>query len=163
MATVTPGVDETANATTIEGKLFQIVHLINNGEKGLAIQKLNITKTDELILEGDFTIPGIVTYNASTGNFSIAAAPYLPTLSFSAGSPVGTIKSTSLSQYFIDVISYIIHWQNQPTKNPNNLTNCTLSFDYGSLEYNGRIILPYTSSLGQNGSIIEVATEWLVT
>ena len=38
-----------------------------------------------------------------------------------------------------------------------------LSFDYNSLEYVGRIILPYTSTLGQNGSIVETATEWLTT
>jgi hypothetical protein len=163
VATVTAGTNETANATTIEGKLFQMVHLINSAEKGLAAQKFNITKSDELILEGDFTIPGTVTYNTSTGIFSVAAAPYLPTLPFSAGSPVGTIKATILSQYFIDVISYIVHWQNQPSKNPNILTNCTLSFNYNSLEYVGRIILPYTSTLGQNGSIIETATEWLIT
>jgi hypothetical protein len=163
VATVTAGTNETANATTIEGKLFQVVHLTNSAEKGLAIQRLTVNKSDDLILEADFTMPGSVTYNASTGIFSVAAAPYLPTLPFSAGSPVGTIKATTLSQYFIDVVSYIVHWQNQPAKNPNNLTNCTLSFDYNSLEYIGRIILPYTSALGQNGSIIETATEWLIT
>jgi hypothetical protein len=55
VATVTAGTDETANATTIEGKLFQMCHLINSAEKGLATQRLNITKSDDLILEGDFT------------------------------------------------------------------------------------------------------------
>jgi hypothetical protein len=163
MAIVTPGTNETINATTIEGKLFQIVHLINSAEKGLDTQKLNITKSDDLILEGDFTIPGAVTYTAATGLFSIAAAPYLPTIPFTPGSPTGTIKGAILSQYFVDVISYIVHWQNQPAKNPNSLTNCTLSFNYNSLEYVGRIILPYTSTLGVNGSIIETATEWLTT
>ena len=163
MATVTAGTNETVNATTIEGKLFQIVHLVNSAEKGLAVQRLNITKSDDLILEGDFTMPGAVTYNTSTGVFSEAAAPYLPTLPFSAGSPVGTIKAATLSQYFIDVISYIVYWQNQTAKNPNSLTNCTLNFDYNSLEYSGRIVLPYTSTLGTNGSIIETAKEWLTT
>jgi hypothetical protein len=163
MATVTAGTNETINSTTIEGKLFQITHLINGAEKGLDAHKLKITKTDDLILEGDFTVPGTVAYNTSTGIFSVAAAPYLPELSFTAGSPVGTIKATTLSQYFIDVVSYIVYWQKQPAKNPNSLTNGTLSFDYNSLEYVGRIILPYTSALGENGSIVETATEWLVT
>jgi hypothetical protein len=163
MATVTAGTGETANATTIEGKLFQLAHLINSAEKGLATQRFNISKNDDFILEGDFTIPGKVTYTPSTGIFSPNAEPYLSTLAFTAGSPVGTIKALTLSQYFIDVVSYIIQWQNQPAKNPNSLTNCTLSFDYNSLEYVGRIILPYTSTLGQNGSIIETATEWLTT
>ena len=163
MATVTAGLNETINATTIEGKLFQIAHLINSAEKGLTSQKLNLTKSDDLILEGDFTIPGIVTYTPSTGIFTVAAAPYLPTLPFTSGSPVGTIKAGTLSQYFIDVISFIVYGQSIPAKNPNTLTNCTLKFDYNSLEYVGRIILPYTSTLGQNGSIIETATEWLTT
>lgn len=109
-------------------------------------------------------MPGAIVYNASTGTFSDSAVPYLATLTFTAGSPVGTIKSTTLSQYFIDVISYIVHWQNQPTtKNPSQLTNCTLSFDYNLLEYSGKIVLPYSSTMGTNGSITEVATEWLTT
>lgn len=163
MAIVTAGASATINATTIEGQLFQLVHLINSAEKGLAAQRFNISKNDDFILEGDFTIPGQVAYTPSTGIFSDSASPYLSTLTFSAGSPVGTIKATTLSQYFIDVVNYIIHWQNQPTQNPNNLTNCTLTFDYNSLEYAGRIVLPYSSTMGTNGSIIETATEWLTT
>src|SRR6476620_1805856 len=163
MATITAGTNSTINGDKIETQLWQVIHLINSAEKGLATQRFNISKSDDFILEGDFTIPGKVTYNSSTGTFSLSAKPYLSTLTFSAGSPVGTIKATTLSQYFIDVISYIIHWQNQPAKNPNSLTNCTLSFDYNSLEYSGRIILPYSSSMGTNGSIIETATEWLTT
>ncbi|MEG4577971.1 hypothetical protein QUA56_35795 [Microcoleus sp. N3A4] len=163
MAIVTAGTGATANGTTIEGQLSQLTHLINSAEKGLASQRFNITKSDDFILEGDFTIPGQVVYAPSTGIFADSATPYLPAITFTAGSPVGTIKSTTLSQYFIDVVSYIIQWQNQPAKNPNNLTNCTLSFDYNSLEYAGTIILPYTSTMGTNGSIIETATEWLTT
>ena len=163
MATITAGTNSTVNGDNIESQLFQLAHLINSAEKGLAAQRFNISKTDDFILEGDFTIPGKVTYNASTGMFTPSAEPYLSTLTFSAGSPVGTIKSTTLSQYFIDVVNYIINWQNQPTKNPNSLTNCTLTFDYNSLEYVGRIILPYSSTIGTNGSIIETATEWLAT
>ena len=163
MATITAGTNSTVNGDKIETQLWQLVHLINSAEKGLATQRFNISKNDDFILEGDFTIPGKITYNASTGTFTSSAEPYLSALTFSAGSPVGTIKSATLSQYFIDVVNYIINWQNQPTKNPNNLTNCTLSFDYNSLEYTGRIILPYISALGQNGEIVEKATEWLVT
>ena len=163
MATVTAGTGATINATTIEGQLWQLAHLINSAEKGLAVQRFNISKNDDFILEGDFTIPGQVIYTSSTGIFSDSAIPYLSTLAFNPGSPTGTMKATILSQYFIDVVNYIIHWQNQPTKNPNNLTNCTLTFDYNSLEYAGKIILPYSSSMGANGSIVETATEWLTT
>lgn len=163
MAIITPGTNSTINATTIEGQLWQLTHLINSAEKGLDAQRFNITKTDDLILEGDFTIPGGVIYTPSTGIFSDSAIPYLPALAFNPGSPTGTIKATFLSQYFIDVVNYIIHWQNQPSKNTNSLTNCTLTFDFNSLQYSGRMILPYSSSMGTNGSIVETATEWLTT
>lgn len=162
MATVTPGSSSTINATTIEGQLWQLVHLINSAEKGLTAQRFNVTKSDEQILECDFTLPGTVSYNSSTGIFSETAAAYLPTLTFNAGSG-GTIKAVTLSQYFIDVVQYIIYWQNQSAKNPNNLTNCTLKFDYNSLEYSGSITLPYASAIGVNGAITENATEWLLT
>ncbi|MEG3936273.1 MULTISPECIES: hypothetical protein [unclassified Microcoleus] len=162
MATVTPGYNSTINATTIEGQLWQLVHLINSAEKGLTAQKLNITKSDEQILEGDFTMPGTVTFEEYSGIFTDKAAPYLSTLTFEPGSG-GTIKGTTLSQYFIDVVQYIVYWQNQSAKNPNNLTNCTLKFDYNSLEYSGSITLPYTSVIGVNGTITETATEWLLT
>jgi hypothetical protein len=108
MATVTAGTGGTVNATTIEGQLWQLTHLINSAEKGLAAQRFNISKSDDLILEGDFTIPGQVVYTPSTGVFSDSASPYLSTLVFNPGSPLGTIKSSTLSQYFVDVISYII-------------------------------------------------------
>lgn len=163
MATVTAGTNSTVNGTSIESQLFQLVEIIDFAEKGLATQRFSVNKNDDFILEGDFTIPGKVTYNASAGTFTPSAEPYLSTLTFSAGSPVGTIKLLTLSQYFIDVVSYIVQWQNTQAKNPNSLTNCTLTFDYNSLEYTGRIILPYSSTMGTNGSIIQTATEWLVT
>ncbi|MEG4583435.1 hypothetical protein QUA71_28085 [Microcoleus sp. MON1_C5] len=122
-----------------------------------------MTKSDDFILEGDFVIPGQVIYDTSIGFFTSSATPYLPTLTFNPGNPVGTIKSQTLSQYFVDVINYIIYWQNQPANNPNNLANCTFNFDYNSLQYSGKVILPYAATLGTNGSIIETATEWLMT
>ncbi|MEG4855696.1 hypothetical protein QUB10_33155, partial [Microcoleus sp. B5-D4] len=76
MATVIPGISSTVNATTIEGQSWQLVHLINSAEKGLTAQRFNLTKSDEQILEGDFTIPGTVTYDDLTGIFSDSAAPY---------------------------------------------------------------------------------------
>ncbi|MEG5048583.1 hypothetical protein [Microcoleus sp. B4-C1] len=163
MAIITPGTGATINATTVEGQLWQLTHLINNAERDLATQRLNVTKSDDFILQGDFTMPGQIVYDDATGIFTNTATPYLPELTFTHGSPVGTIKGTTLSQYFIDVVSYIVNWQNKKDKNPNSLTNCNLSFDYNAQRYSGSIILPYTVMIGTNGSIVETAIEWLTT
>ncbi|MGL5927108.1 hypothetical protein [Chroococcidiopsis sp.] len=163
MATITVGTGATINATTIEGQLFQLLHLINNAERGLEPQKFSVIKTDDYILEADFKIPGKVTFAPETGVFTETAEPYLPTLAFSPGSPPGTIKSGTLSQYFIDVVAYIILWQNTSAKNPNTLKNVTMTYNYNSNEYTGNVILPFGSVLGTNGSVTEQATEWLLT
>lgn len=163
MATVTAGTGATINATTIEGQLFQLLHLINNAERGLEPQKFSVTKTDDYILESDFKIPGKVVFASTTGSFVESAEPYLPTLSFTPGSPTGTIKSTTLSEYFVNVVKYVILWQNTSAKNPNTLRNVTMTFNYNSNEFSGKVILPFGSSIGTDGSITERATEWLLT
>lgn len=49
MATITAGTGATINATTIEGQLWQLVHLINSAEKGLSPQRISTTKSDDFI------------------------------------------------------------------------------------------------------------------
>jgi hypothetical protein len=163
MAGVTPGAGATVNATTIEGQLWQMVHLINFAEKELETQKLNITKSDDFILEGDFTIPAQASRETSTGVITASAAPYLASIPFTPGTGTSrTFLATTLSQYFIDVIGLIVFWQNISDKNPKQLTNCTLNLDFNVPEYSGTIILPYSSALAAGGTIVETATEWLV-
>jgi hypothetical protein len=162
MATITPGSSGTINATTIEGQLWQLIHYINSLERGLALQRINTTKSDDFLLTGEFTMPASMAYNSSTGIYTATAAPYLPTAAFAAGTG-GTVKGTTLSQYFIDTVNYIVNWQNTPAKNPNNLGNVTLSMDFNSLEYRGTVNLPYAISLGTSGTVTESATEWLIT
>lgn len=164
MATITPGTGSTINSTTIEGQLWQLIHFIQNAERASTeTERFKATKDDTFILDGDFTLPGTVAYNATTGTFVESALPYLPGVTFNAGSPVGTIKSTSFSQYFIDVIKYIGVWQTNGNKNPQSLRYVTLKFDYQTLEYEGTFKCPYTTALAANGTIAETASEWLTT
>lgn len=162
MATITPGSGGTINATTIEGQLWQLIHLINNAERGLSEQRIVTSKSDDFILSGDFTMPAVITFAVGTGVFTESAAPYLPTTTFAVGTG-GTITGATLSQYFIDVVKYVIAWQNTPAKNTQALTNVTLSLDFSALEYRGTINLPYTTTIGTGGAIAETATEWLIT
>lgn len=163
MATITPGTGSTINSTTIEGQLWQLIHFIQNAERATSeIERFTATKDDDFILDGDFTLPGTATFNASTGAFTDVASPYLPAATFNAGTG-GTIKGATFSQYFIDCMKYCCIWQNNGSKNPQSLKNVTLSFDFQLMEYKGTFKLPYTTVLGTAGSITETATEWLTT
>lgn len=165
MATIISGTESTCNATTIEGQLWQLIHLIQNAERLItdSTERFSSTKDDTFIMSGSFNIPAAMAYNSSTGIFVPSAALYLATTTFTPGNPLGTIKGVTLAQYFIDVCNYIITWQNNAAKNPQGATNVTLRLNHNTLLYEGEFKLPYTVALGSNGSVTEAATEWLIT
>lgn len=165
MATITAGTGSTINATTIEGQLWQLIHLVQNIERLTtdSTERFSSTKDDTFVMSGSFNIPAVMTYNSSTGIFTPSAAPYLATTAFTPGNPLGTIKGATLAQYFIDVCNYIVTWQNNTDKNPQSATNVTLRLNHNTLLYDGEFKLPYTVVLSNNGSIAETATEWLIT
>ena len=163
MAIITVGTGSTFKATTVEGQLKQAIEYYQNGERSSTeTDRFTSTKDDTFIMSGNFTIPGTINYDATTGLFTPVAAPYLPTLIFSPGSPAGTIKCATLAQYFINLCHYIVRWQNLDGKNPNSKTNLTLNFNYSTLLYSGEFTLPYSVTLTDTG-IVEIADEWLVT
>ncbi len=165
MATITPGTGATINAPTIEGQLFQLIHFINNAEAiaGGDSNKFSLDKNEDGILTSAFTLSGQFIYTPATGVFTASALPYLSSATFNAGNPLGTIKGTTLAQYFIDAISYAIVWQKNVLKNPRKVVGATLKFDYTTDTYSGNLSLPYSTLLGAGGAISETAVEWLLT
>jgi hypothetical protein len=164
MAGITVGTGCTFTGASIEKQLWQEIHYIQNAERiSTEEERFTSTKDDTFLMKGRFTIPGALNYNPSTGLFYPIAIPYLPNTVFSAGSPLGTIKGTFLSQYFVDTVQYIVHWQNNPVKNPASNYNLSMTFDYSTLTFTGEFSLPYTVGLGVEGSITETATDWLTT
>lgn len=165
MATITAGTASTINATTIEGQLWQLIHLYQNAERidTESVNRFESLKDDSFVMDGKFTIPGNLIWTPATGVFTDVTIPYLPSTIFNGGTPLETIKSTTLSQYFIDVIMYIIAWQNNGSKNPQALTNITCAFNLNTRIYSGTFNLPYVTTIGTAGQIIESATEWLLT
>jgi hypothetical protein len=164
MADIVAGTGGTFNGTSIEKTLFQSLHFIQNAERtSTEEERFSFTKDDTFRMKGSFTLPGKINYVSTTGLFTITAEPYLSSMVFTPGSPVGTIKSITLSQFFIDTCQYIILWQQNQTKNPNSQYNLSMSFDYSALKFMGEFNLPYTSVLTSAGAVIETATDWLLT
>jgi hypothetical protein len=164
MATITPGTGATINAPTIEGQLFQLIHWINNAEaiSGGDNNKFSLSKTDGL-MESTFTLDGQLIYVPTTGKVNESPLPYLASQSFSAGTTLGTFKSTIFSEYFVDVLLYMITWQRNTIKNTQQIQAANLSFDFATAKYSGSLSLPFFSVLGVNGTITETAIEWLLT
>ncbi len=163
MATITPGTGGTINATTIEGQVWQLLHLIQNGERSTEEERFTFAKDDTFIMTGNWSLPATFTRDIVTGLFTDTAAPYQPGgIVFTPGTNP-TIKGLSLSQYFLDCIKYVMIWQNSGVKNPQTLKRFSLIFNADNLEYSGTFQIPYTAVLGAGGGISESATEWLIT
>ncbi|MGB7712009.1 MAG: hypothetical protein WBL95_21155 [Microcoleus sp.] len=164
MATITPGVDATINAPTIEGQLFQLIHFINTAEAiaGTELTKFTLSKGEEGILTSDFTLDGQLIYDSFTGKAAESAIVYLASTTFTSGSTPGTIKGATLSQYFIDACQYALVWQRNTTKNPQKVTAVTLNFDYATATYSGSLSLPYATLITNDG-VAENAIEIFLT
>jgi len=165
MAIITAGTGGTITANTIEGQIWQLIHLIQNGERidSASSERFTFIKDDSFIMSGNWSLPARLVRDAATGLFSDSVAAFAPgAIPFTAGTG-GTIRSTTLGQYFLDCVKYAMVWQAQATKNPQALQRFTLLFNAGNLEYSGTFLSPYTTVLGAGGTITETATEWLLT
>jgi hypothetical protein len=164
MAPITPGTTGTCNATTIEGTLFQLSSWVEQQERYANEEgKFSFSKDDSFIMSATFTLPASLTRNATDGTFLITASPWLPSNSstFNAGTG-GTIKGTTFSQFFIDSCLYALTLQNNGAKNPQGLKYVELSCDLDELEWTGTLTIPYVSTIGTSGAVIETASEWLL-
>jgi|AGSF01.1.fsa_nt_gi hypothetical protein len=163
MAIVTPGTGATITASTIEGQLFQLVHFINNAEAVSAIYNtFSLSKGEDGTMESAFSLTGTFSIALDGSSFLELPSPYLTTVPFTPGTTIGTIKGDILSEYFINACKYALVLQRNAAKNPQKITGIELTFDFTSATYAGKISLPYASSIGVNGSISEIATEWLL-
>ena len=164
MATITAGTSATFTSPIAERQLFDAIHYWQNAERNSTEEeRFTSNKDDTFRLTGTFKLPGKLTFNPTTGLFAVTAEPYLPTTTFSAGSPVGTIKGATFAQYFVDLCQYIILWQMTTGKNPNSQYNLNMTYNYSAATFNGEFNIPYTTAIQPGGGVLETATEWLTT
>lgn len=153
----------TVTAATIEGTLFQLSHWIELQERNSTDEsKFSLQSDDTYISTCDFVLPGNITRNAD-GSFTLGAAIWLPAGSATfVGGTGGTIRDTHFTQYFIDAVQYAIALQFQKAKNPQGLKYLELNFDYSTMEWSGKLQMPFISVLGLSGSVSDTGTEWLL-
>jgi hypothetical protein len=161
MAVITPPSGGTTNATTIEGQIWQLAHWADSAERLLTTASLFTLTKDSFVGKCEFKLPSLLSFNASTGLFTMTADVYSPGV-FTPGTG-GTIKATTFAQFFLDTVLYMVNWQGQQVKNPQGIRYVALSLNPVSKEWTGTVDMPYISALGTSGGVIETATEWLAT
>ncbi|MEG4458909.1 hypothetical protein [Microcoleus sp. N9_A1] len=161
MAVIVVGTEATIQSPTAEGQFMQLIEYF----QGLENIGGNITSyfsgnydSDALIFNGDFIVP--VLFDGTNMAFVGKTDGFL-TGSFSPGTG-GLFTATTALNYFIQVISHIIRWQNDLAKNPQKLENLTCTLDLNKRTLTGRFSLPFTRANSDTGIVI-TPKEYLFT
>lgn len=162
---ITPGSGNTFTAATAEGHLLEICTYLQVQEKNLSS---NPTGKDffqvsfnlnDMVTGISFAIPAEQSIGTS-GQVLTSASDYLQGITFTPGAS-GTFKSTTLSQYFLEVVTYLQIKENTTVNNPQLANNISSSFDADDKLFSGSISLPISIGFDATGHPVITATEYL--
>ncbi|WP_375471009.1 hypothetical protein, partial [uncultured Nostoc sp.] len=97
----------------------------------------------------------------STGQVITSASDYLQGITFSPGTD-GTFKSQTLSQYFLEVVTFLQIKENNPTSNLQLVNNISSSYAADDKLFSGSATLPISITLDANGHPVVSAIEYLI-
>ncbi len=166
MTVITIGTDSTFKSTTAEALLVEICTFLQNKELNTLS---NPTSKDYVQISYNlndmttgisFSIPAEQSIDA-TGQVLTTAIEYLQGVTFASGDG-GTIKSTTLSQYFLEVVTFLQIKENNSTTNPQSINNISSTYDADEKLFSGSINLPITVNFDDAGHPMIIATEYLL-
>lgn len=165
MASINPGTGGTLTATSAEGALQEILSFIRIQEQTAGRNPQEKTSVNARWDSNSNTLTGTFSFAASRtisgdGSINLAAQTYLQSTSYSAGSG-GTFKSATPESAAIEILEYLQILEANSTANPNNENRITSSFDSDRGLYTGSFTLPISLSIGDDGTIVFVAPEYL--
>lgn len=160
MANITAGGGATIAATTIEGQFLQLIEYFQTLE-ALAGNTTNFFAgtydSDILIFTGNFQVP--VKFNDPL-NLNFIGDPdtaNFPSGTFTPGTG-GTFTATLAINYFIQVVSRLMFWQNDLAKNPQRVQNVTATVNLNRNLFSGSFTVPYTKQATATGISIGAAS-----
>ena len=107
-----------------------------------------------------FAIPAEQSISES-GQVMTNASDYLQGVTFTPGTG-GTFKSSSLSQYFLEVVTYVQIKENIAASNPQSVNNVSSSYDADDKLFSGSINLPISVTFDNTGHPVISAVEYLI-
>ncbi|MEG4883006.1 hypothetical protein QUB75_19695 [Microcoleus sp. K1-B6] len=161
MTIIIPGTNGTIRGTTVETQFFQLIEYFQGLE---ALSNNTVTyvtgnyDSDALLFTGDFTMP--VKFTGVGLNFLGKTESFLSgTFTPGAG---GQFVAANALDYFLEVLAFILSYQNNDAKNPNKLKNVSASINATNGTLTGSFTMPFTRIITDTGVTI-TPTEYLLT
>lgn len=165
MVAITVGSGNSFRSSTAEGHLLEICTYLQNQERNVTSNNtgkdfFQVTyNLNDMVTGISFSIPADQSIG-STGQVLTTASDYLQNITFSPGTG-GTFKSLTISQYFLEVVTYLQIKENTTANNPQLANNISSSYDADDKLFSGSISLPISVSFDDNGHPIIMAVEYL--
>jgi hypothetical protein len=166
VTTINLGANSFFKSVTAEALLLEVITYIQNKELSLSSNSTNkdfvqVTyNLNNMTAVGSFTIPAIQSIN-DAGQVLTSGSDYLQGITFTPGDG-GTFKSLSLSQYFLEIVTYLQIKEADLLLNPQNENNIFSSYDADDKIFSGTISLPLTISFDELGRPVITAKEYLL-
>jgi hypothetical protein len=166
MAIIVAGGGSSFKSLTAEGLLLEVITYLQNQELNISTNSLNKDfvklsySLDSMNATGSFSIPAIQSIDSS-GQIIVSGSNYLENIIFTPGDG-GTFKSSTLSQYFLEIVTYLQIKESNPSTNPQSTNNIFSSYDADDKIFSGSITLPLTISFDDSGHPVITAKEYLL-
>ncbi len=166
MATIIAGTGSSFKSSTAEGLLLEVITYLQNQELNIYTNPLNKDfiklsyGLDKMSATGSFSIPAIQSIDSS-GQIIVSGSKYLENITFTPGDG-GTFKSPTLSQYFLEIVTYLQIKESNPSTNPQSENNIFSSYDADDKIFSGSIALPLTVYFDELGHPVITAKEYLL-
>jgi len=166
MVAIIPGSNASFKSSTAEGLLLEVITYMQNKELNIASNSTNQDfvqisyNLNNMTAVGSFSIPTTQSIN-ELGQIVATGKEYLQGITFSPGDS-GTFKSSTLSQYFLEIVAFLQIFEDDPTKNTQSENNVFSNFDADDKKYSGTISLPLTVVIDDLGHPIIMAKEYLL-
>jgi hypothetical protein len=166
MAIIVVGAGSSFKSSTAEGLLLEVITYLQNQEMNISTNSLNKDfiklsySLDNMTATGSFSIPAVQSIDSS-GQIIVSGSNYLENIVFSPGDG-GTFKSSTLSQYFLEIVTYLQIKESNPSTNPQSENNIFSSYDADDKIFSGSVTLPLTISFDDSGHPVITAKEYLL-
>lgn len=166
MVLITSGTGSTFKAQSAEGILLEMCVYMQTLERYIPSNptgKDNIQislNLNDMTTAISFSIPAEQSIDSS-GKVTLSAVEYLQNVTFSPGTG-GTFKSTTLCQYFLEVVTFLQIKENNTISNSQLINNVTSTYDADDKLFTGSATLPIGINFNDDGHPVIYAASYLV-
>jgi hypothetical protein len=166
MTSISLGANSSFKSVSGEALLLEVITYMQNKELSVASNStgkdfVQITyNLNNMTAVGSFTIPAVQSIN-DAGQVVTSGSDYLQGITFTPGDG-GTFKSVGLSQYLLEIVTFLQIKEADPLVNTQNENNIFSSYDADDKIFSGNILLPLIVSFDDLGHPVITAKEYLL-